>query len=381
MFQQHNLPRDLDLSKLILLTYNIKNSKNITGSKMKTRTKQKVEEEIVANKHKEMEITGDFFLEDFGKVKNLLRSWRKLSRTSESDKPSSDHRSSTEAERKHAKPKADRSYRGEANRSNEGKPDSHPSHQIIDISSNESDYSENKHVQGSDKQNDDTAEKYWPGDASKFNTKRKRDIKNLNKIEEGFKYFYNLIKDLNANPPAPRLPHFSDDFLTRFKNECIDTNKELVDENSIQSVELNQELENIIEQNNPLEIPDEVANSNNFSKTSADSHESEQQSSLIAQEISIEYIQERMGSSHQNHYESITLVPECYQSQMRIASWSKCPLITNQSIHCQIAYYITDILKRKYFNQQYKLFLERERLRNSQSTHEGQTQQSWQANK
>lgn len=116
------------------------------------------------------------------------------------------------------------------------------------------------------------------------------------------------------------LPHFSDDLIIKCKNEFNDESKEIVDRNSIESIEPHQELENIIDQDNPLEVPDEATNSNNLSKTSDSSHTTEQQSSLIAQEISIEYIHERIGSFNQNQHDSITLVPEYYQSQMKIAS-------------------------------------------------------------
>ena len=347
---------------------------------MKTRTKQKVEEEIVANKYKEMEISGDFFLEDFGKFKNLLRTSRKLSRNSESDKPSSDNRSSAEGEIKHGKQKKKCTLKDPTDKSKNKKNHPHSNNQIIEISSNESDSSEKKDVQGSDKQNDDAAENLWENTSSKFIPKKRRDIKLLSKIEESFKHFYNLIKDLHRSPPNLMLPHFSDDLIIKCKNEFNDESKEIVDRNSIESIEPHQELENIIDQDNPLEVPDEATNSNNLSKTSDSSHTTEQQSSLIAQEISIEYIHERIGSFNQNQHDSITLVPEYYQSQMKIASWSKCPLITNQSIHCQIAYFITDIVKRKYFNQQYRLFIERENQRNIQGTCSIQAQQSNQTN-
>lgn len=142
----------------------------------------------------------------------------------------------------------------------------------------------------------------------------------MDKIEESFKHFYNLIKDLHRSPPNLMLPHFSDDLIIKCTNECNAESKEMVDQDSIESIEHHQELENIIDQDNPLENPNEATNSNNLSKTSDGSHTTEQQSSLIAQEISIEYIRERVGSLDQNQHDSITLVPECYQSQMKTAS-------------------------------------------------------------
>ena len=346
---------------------------------MKTRTKQKVEKEIVANKCKEMEITGDFFLEDFGKVKHLIRSSRNLSKNSESDRPSSCNKSSIESERKYRKAKENWIQNDQSNKSDTLKRQTHSRQNFIDISSRNSDSSEKMQSQLPDKQNDDTA-KLWEATSSKLIPQKRRDIKHLNKIEQSFQHFYNLVKDLHSGSLFIKFPHFSDDSLIKSKNDSLIGCKELIEENSVSSNPLLQESEEIIDAENVIEIEDRSAESNNSNKTSDRSNTSEpQQSSQIAQEISNEYIQERLGSLDQNIYESITLIPECYQSQMRIACWNKHPLNNNQSIHCQIAYFITDIMKRRYFNEQYKIFMEREKLRVKQSSYEDQMQQSSQS--
>ena len=80
-------------------------------------------------------------------------------------------------------------------------------------------------------------------------------------------------------------------------------------------------------------------------------------------EMSKEYVNQRLEGNERTREESVTLVQESEErmTRERTAGWWR--LNRNQSIHAQVAYFIFNESKRRYFSEQYRFFIEREQSR------------------
>jgi len=325
----------VDLSKLINLAYNIKNSEIVKGNNMRTRTRQKEQEEQAAKKHKTVQDNGDFLSEDLEKVKKLLAAASAQAWKPKADAHLSDDKLSTDAENCHVLGGFESGVQARVQGSqmaNKKLAD----HTVIEISSSGSTSSKKERIRGSESCSPNSSpELHSKSLETNEASSKKRTKKELSKIQTGFDSFFELIKSINSN----ELPQLILDWMNEdrpggakkpneeakqmlMEKEFVISKKAACKKNKAKTLENKQEKHS--------KVKSDYSTKNECS-----------QISNIVQEISREFVNARLGRLEETQPgASIYLVEENTSHYVPLRRCGGYPLSNNQSLHVQLAYSI-----------------------------------------
>lgn len=323
---------------------------------MRTRKRLR-ERKTDSQKQKEAWIEENIAEEDYEEVQRLLNKSSSMNKKCKSQTPSTEDRSSTEAENEHK-------YRLKNNtrkvsrdlRRSSDELDHHLDDDIV-LSSSEHDTTEEKRIQNWNEANSlvDTLEDHTDS-KNTHPTKKKRTLKLMHKVEKGFNAFINLIKEINDDS-RPKLclqnqsedASFDEDINTWQKSTDFQSKK--ASKASKYKGKSNKKALKSIRSGTKKE-PTSKTLTTRSETTANDASPEYSKSPWNAKEAT-------QATSHlENNTESVSLVQNPQQEEEAPATQRGYPLCNNQSLHVQCAYFINYVTKYHFYRQQQLLLAE-----------------------